>query len=561
PYADRNSLSDVGEAYLLFGQTSGWGASVSLSALDGSNGVTVTGLDAGDLFGYSVSAGDINGDGLSDMVIGAMNGDPTVGADAGETYVIFGEKGVWDATFDLTTLDGSNGFALSGADVGGQSGYSLSVAGDINDDGLDDLIIGAPKTDIGGNTDAGSAFVVFGQESGWSSNFDLSTLDGSNGFRIDGEAATLDIGWKSSSGGDINGDGVGDLVLGAYKVDPGGVSNAGESYVVFGKSSGWSSSMALSSLDGSNGFRLQGIDAEDRSGADVSLAGDFNSDGFDDLLIGANFADPYGNDFGGESYIIYGQSSWAADISLSTVGSTTDGFLFAGDAKTSRLGINVDVAGDINGDGFDDLVMGAHRSSPDNVTEAGESYLIFGSSDPSDDITLGTSGNDTITGATTNAINAGDGDDTISGGNDVIYGGAGNDIIEITDLIFQRFDGGRGSDALKLATTGLTLDLTATPDSKITDFETIDITGTGNNTLVLDALEVFNISNTTNTLRIDGDAGDVIDAGSGWRYLGETTIGSESYAQYQQGEAILQVDLDIDRTAVIGISELSSTAL
>ncbi|MGN7614533.1 hypothetical protein ACQZV8_20885, partial [Magnetococcales bacterium HHB-1] len=505
--------------------------------------------------GFFVQRGDINGDGLSDMVIGAPQGDPTVGTDAGETYVIFGEKGAWDATFDLTTLDGSNGFVLPGIDVGGTSGSSLSLIGDINGDGLDDLIIGAQKTDVGGNADAGSTFVVFGQKSGWSSNFDFSTLDGSNGFRIDGETAGQNIGWKSSSGGDINGDGIDDFVLGTYFADPGGVTNAGESYVVFGKTSGWTSSMVLSSLDGNSGFRLQGAEADDRSGVDVSLAGDLNSDGFDDLLVGAYFADQYGLSAAGESYVIYGQSSWTADISLSTVGSTTDGFLFTGGVNTGRLGINVDVAGDINGDGFDDLVMGAHRSSPNNVYQAGESYLVFGFSDPSDDITLGTSGNDTITSATTNAINAGDGDDTISGGSDVIYGGAGNDIIEITDLTFQRLDGGRGSDALKLATTGLTLDLTATPDSKITDFETIDITGTGNNTLVLDALEVLNISSTTNTLRIEGNAGDAIQ-GDGWIYNRNIVDSGTTYHRYTHGEAILEVNADIDQSAITGIFDI-----
>ena len=121
----------------------------------------------------------------------------------------------------------------------------------------------------------------------------LAYLDGINGFRLDGSKWS-DAGRSVSNAGDVNGDGFDDLIIGALYADPNG-SASGSSYVVFGKASGFSATMDLSSLDGSNGFRLDGVAAGDVSGHSVSTAGDVNGDGFDDLIIGAPGADPSGS--------------------------------------------------------------------------------------------------------------------------------------------------------------------------------------------------------------------------------------------------------------------------
>ena len=116
---------------------------------------------------------------------------------------------------------------------------------------------------------------------------DLSSLNGSNGFRLDGVAADDRSGYSVSTAGDVNGDGFDDLIVSAKGAATPNGDDSGSSYVVFGQASGFSAAMNLSTLNGSNGFRLDGVAADDQSGKSVSTAGDVNGDGFDDLIVGA----------------------------------------------------------------------------------------------------------------------------------------------------------------------------------------------------------------------------------------------------------------------------------
>ena len=128
---------------------------------------------------------------------------------------------------------------------------------------------------------------MFGRASGFAASLDVAALDGSNGFRIDGAEAYDNSGSSVAGAGDVNGDGFADIIIGAPNADPGGDYAAGESYLVFGTASGFDASLDLATLDGTNGFRLEGIDALDRSGSSVAGAGDVNGDGFADIIIGA----------------------------------------------------------------------------------------------------------------------------------------------------------------------------------------------------------------------------------------------------------------------------------
>ena len=143
----------------------------------------------------------------------------------------------------------------------------MSGAGDVNGDGFADLIVGAPGADPGGRDGAGESYVVFGDPGGFGGALDLAALDGTNGFRLDGIDAYDFSGCSVSGAGDVNGDGFADLIVGALGADPVGRTSAGESYVVFGDPGGFGGALDLAALDGTNGFRLDGIDQVDSRAA------------------------------------------------------------------------------------------------------------------------------------------------------------------------------------------------------------------------------------------------------------------------------------------------------
>ena len=325
----------------------GFDANFELSSLDGTNGFTLNGIDAVDFSGVSVSsAGDVNGDSIDDIIIGARGADPNDNDRAGESYVVFGKSNGFDPILDLNSLDGNNGFTINGIDAGDVSGRSVSSAGDVNGDGIDDIIIGAASADPNDNSAAGESYVVFGKSNGFDPILDLNSLDGNNGFTINGIDAGDVSGRSVSSAGDVNGDGIDDIIIGARGADPNDNSAAGESYVVFGKSNGFDPILDLSSLDGNNGFTINGIDAGDVSGVSVSSAGDVNGDSIDDIIIGARGADPNDNDRAGESYVVFGKSNGFDPIlDLSSLDGN-NGFTINGIDANNRSGDSVSSAGE-----------------------------------------------------------------------------------------------------------------------------------------------------------------------------------------------------------------------
>ncbi|MEI8383067.1 MAG: integrin alpha, partial [Planctomycetota bacterium] len=347
----------------------------------GAAGIAIFGADAVDRSGYSVSsAGDVNGDGFDDLLIGAFFGDASGNSKslAGDSYVVFGGATL-PATIDLANL-GSAGITIYGVDASDYSGLSVSGAGDVNGDGFDDLIVGAPSADASGNakSNAGDSYVIFGGAA-LPSTIDLASL-GTAGITISGADAGDGSGLSVSSAGDVNGDGFDDLLVGAIYADASsnGKSNAGDSYVIFGGAA-LPATIDLATL-GSAGVTIFGADASDSSGRSVSSAGDVNGDGFDDLLIGANKADASGNAKSNavDSYVIFGGAALPPTIDLASLGSAGV-TIFGADAGDGG-GVSVSNAGDVNGDGYDDILIGAAGAdaSGNAKTSAGDSYVIFG---------------------------------------------------------------------------------------------------------------------------------------------------------------------------------------
>ena len=206
---------------------------------------------------------------------------------------------------------------------------------------------------------------------------DLSLFPSSDrtGFRIQGEAGGDYSGRSVSAAGDVNGDGFGDVIVGADMSAPNG-----EAYVIYGKAAGLGTiDLAAFVSSVSTGFRIKGAAAGDGTGISVSAAGDVNRDGFADVIVGAPNADLLNGALSGASYVIFGHPVVTADVDLATfVSGDTTGFRILGAAAGDHSGSSVSAAGDVNNDGFDDVIVGASDASPNGRAGSGESYVIFG---------------------------------------------------------------------------------------------------------------------------------------------------------------------------------------
>ena len=714
-HENKDGGRDAGAAYIVYGQAGADGTQLGVREVVGADGMTTL-LDAeasvpadaelvrrlvdvaklspatgfiiqgegSDSLGASVAgAGDINGDGIEDLIVGAPILSGSVYPIGGRTHIVYGKldtdgdgtqfgeavtisvsldtsipadpvpvtttitaeeapKGsVVRQVVDVAKLSPTDGFILQGDRRDDELGWSVSGAGDVNGDGLADLIVVAFSGDDGGNS-AGEAYVIYGKagngaqfgeavtisvsvDTSDSSNnetmtitegpapegsvvrqvLDTTTLAPADGFILQGDRAGDNLGQSVSGAGDINGDGLDDLIVGAAAGDDGG-NLAGEAYIVYGKAGtdGTQFGMAVrlaadgtttitdgsmpdgsvvrqvldtSSLAPSDGFILQGDAASDAFGRSVAVAGDVNGDGLADLIVGAYFGDDGGMD-AGEAYIIYGKAgtdgtqfgmavrldSEGVPITdgsapedsvlrqvLDTTGlAPTDGFILQGDAALDWLGESVSGAGDINGDGFDDLIAGA-REGDDGGMSAGEAYVIYGGTHLGEVV----SHDQTLAGAASEAsLLGGAGDDRLEAHADteVLYGGAGDDVLELADASFRRVDGGSGSDTLVLG-MGVALDFTEASDrGRVRGIETLSLSD-ATAMVTLDLVSVYALVDSRDNggtltdageafLRLEGVSGAMVVLSDTASWTVETADAEGTADLYEQASAKLLID-------------------
>jgi len=474
-----SSVTSSGQIEIISGQT-------------GNVLADLTGLDMGDLTGASVSfIGDINGDGLDDVAIGAPGADEG-STDEGAVAVLYGTTST--GTIDVTTLAGSaQGDIFTAGTTNSLTGQNIQSIGDFNDDGFDDFVISSPNT--------GEVHIVYGNEAGSTTTADSQLI---SGLGVTTDLPLLDL-------GDISGDGISDIA----------VASSNEIHVFFGNGLYDASAAALTA--GTDDITIQAAAGFEIIGG--AATGDFNGDGFDDISVAMRNISGVGTEV--NNYTIFGGSGAGVYSNEGGVGIDID---ITSDMNAFQMNYTLDnttdditlaAGGDVNGDGFDDLVIGASNAN----SNQGEAIIVYGresggepyqvgtnESATQDNISLvGTIGNDTLSDNTQTGVS--------------MSGGAGDDTIIINNDLFQNLNGGGGSDTLEIEGADQLIDFTNVGSESFENIENINMMAVDSQTVVLGMNELFDMMKNSPDGRatIEGSADDIfvieasfLDGTNGW---------------------------------------------
>ncbi len=358
----EEAQSGRGSTYVVFGRSNGFPDGVSLEQLDGLNGFRLDGAPYEGFNHRARGAGDVNGDGRDDLILGLSSSN---GFD-GRACIVYG-RATMDAITTIDTLPSGQVTCMDGAQLYENIGKSVAALGDFNGDGLDDVAIGTVHGDFAG-ADSGSVYVIFGRAPNLGRHIALEALDGVQGFRIDGAAADDRFGISVGSG-DINGDGRADLIAGAERAGVPGAMQ-GTAYVLFGNDRRQDTPMSAAMLEGSRGFTIHTDTSFAFLGRAVGSA-DVNHDGYDDVLVGT---------LQNRAYVVHGASTFPAHVDVGALNGS-NGFRIDGAQAGDRAGESIAGVGDVNGDGIDDIGLGAQYADAPG-TDAGQVHVVFGHTDP-----------------------------------------------------------------------------------------------------------------------------------------------------------------------------------
>ncbi|MDF1736780.1 MAG: tandem-95 repeat protein, partial [Minwuia sp.] len=466
----------TGSAYVVFGKADG--TTVELSdVFNGNGGFFIRSDQTGQGLGNAISsAGDVNGDGIDDMIIGASR-DDTGGFDSGAAFVVFGKADTSEVRTSEIRHEIGGGFIIEGAGNRDGAGISVADAGDVNGDGLADLLVGAPFGD------QGSAYVVFGKSD--NSAIDLNDVEaGIGGFAITGSDPLGSIGQSVAGTGDLNGDGLDDIIVGSPLSSSNG-TRSGIAHVIYGKADG--DTVDLDNFDVSiDGFTIVGATAEDQAGYSVAGVGDFDGDGLDDVAVSSPSAGLDGN---GITYIVLGTEGVRGNVDLADVENGNGGVAIV----SNGIGNSVSAVGDMNNDGRADIIMGA-QSEEGNAIRSGVTYVVFGR-EAAPDVVVDEDQSVTITNITVSDVDAVEGTGevvavltvangvlTVSGTAAVVSGNGTSELTltgELTNvndllgtLTYTPDPEFSGSDSLEVQVSDLG---NAGAGGPLTAFETVDI--------------------------------------------------------------------------------------